>query len=266
MLKKILLIEDEKFLADLLSRELERAGFDVLTANTGESGLEKMSIFKPNLVLLDMLLPDGDGFSVLEKKKTNPLIRSIPVIIISNSGQPVEVEKALEYGVKDYLIKAQFDPKEVLDKVKQELMQDNMETTIITESSGSTTGTIALIEDDALLSELLKKKLTNTGYTVHHAIEGREGLDIIRNQMPDIVVLDLLLPGMDGFEILKAIKSDKLIQDIPVLLLSNLGHENDLSKGRDLGAANFLIKASVTLDEIITEINRIIEHKGVLKK
>lgn len=117
MEKKILIIEDEEILADLLLKKLTREGYEVVVARDGEEGMEKMREMVPDLVLLDIVMPKKGGFEVIEEMGRNKKIRDIPVIIISNSGQSIELEKAKRLGVKDWLVKTEFDPQEVLNKV-----------------------------------------------------------------------------------------------------------------------------------------------------
>lgn len=121
MAKKILLIEDEKILSNLLKRKLEESGYEVVVAFDGEEGFAIMKKQTPDLILLDIVMPKMGGFEVMEKMNKTPglNLKHLPVIVVSNSGQPVEIDRALELGIKDYLIKTQFDPQEVVDKVKK---------------------------------------------------------------------------------------------------------------------------------------------------
>ena len=121
MTSKILLIEDDKFLRDLISQKLKSEGYEVVEAAEGREGLEKIKKEKPNLVLLDLVLPGIDGFEVLKKIKEDPSTSSLPVIILSNLGQKDSVEKGLKMGAVDYLIKAHFTPTEIIEKVKSNL-------------------------------------------------------------------------------------------------------------------------------------------------
>jgi CheY-like chemotaxis protein len=123
MAKKILLVEDEEILIDLLQRKLTREGYEVFVARDGEEGLKKMREMdpKPDLVLLDVIMPKMGGFEVMEEMKKDEKLRDIPVIVISNSGQPVELDRAKNLGAKDWLIKTEFDPNEVLEKVKKQI-------------------------------------------------------------------------------------------------------------------------------------------------
>ena len=119
--KTILVIEDDKFLRELISRKLIGEGFDVLEAVDGEEGIKKIKEGKPDLVLLDLILPSIDGFEILTRVRDDPEVSSIPVIILSNLGQREEVEKGLKLGAIDYLIKAHFTPGEIIEKIKNVL-------------------------------------------------------------------------------------------------------------------------------------------------
>jgi len=121
MAKTILVIEDDKFLRELISRKLTGEGFDVLEAVDGEEGIKKIKEGKPDLVLLDLILPSIDGFEVLTRVRDDPAVSSIPIIILSNLGQREEVEKGLKLGAIDYLIKAHFTPGEIIEKIKNVL-------------------------------------------------------------------------------------------------------------------------------------------------
>ncbi len=118
MPKKILIVEDDKFLRELISRKLLGEGYDIVEAVDGEEGIKKIKEEKPDLVLLDLILPGADGFEVLSKTKEDPSLVSIPIIILSNLGQREDVEKGLKLGAVDYMIKAHFTPGEIVEKIK----------------------------------------------------------------------------------------------------------------------------------------------------
>ena len=117
MPKKILIIEDEEILADLLKAKLTGLGYDVSVAPDGLQGWEALKELLPDLVLLDIVMTKMSGIELLEHKRDLSSVKIIPVIIISNSGQPVELQKCKELGAKDWLIKTEFDPQEVVTKV-----------------------------------------------------------------------------------------------------------------------------------------------------
>jgi DNA-binding response OmpR family regulator len=118
MAKRILIVEDDRFLRELIVKKLSNEAYEVLEAVDGEQGLQKTKETKPDLILLDLILPGIDGFEVLSRKKDDPVIASIPVIVLSNLGQKEDVEKGLGLGAVDYLIKAHFTPGEIIEKVR----------------------------------------------------------------------------------------------------------------------------------------------------
>src|SRR3989338_8008593 len=103
--------------------------------------------------------------------------------------------------------------------------------------------TILVIEDDKFLRELMLQKLIKDGFNVQGAVDGEEGIKMVKELKPSIVLLDLILPGIDGFEVLSKIKGDPITASIPVIILSNLGQKEDVERGLKLGAVDYLIKA-----------------------
>jgi len=120
----ILIVEDDKFLRELLVRKLEEERFEALTAVDGKEGLKEIEEKQPALILLDLVLPGIDGFEILKRIKGNAETSKIPVIILSNLGQSEEVEKGLRLGANDYLIKAHFTPDEIIKKIKDILERE----------------------------------------------------------------------------------------------------------------------------------------------
>ena len=118
MAKNILIIEDDEFLRSLINRKLSAEGYNMISAIDGEEGIKKVLAEKPDLVLLDLILPNEDGFEVLSKIKADPKVSQIPIIILSNSSQKEDIDKGMKLGAADYIIKAQFTPEEIVEKVK----------------------------------------------------------------------------------------------------------------------------------------------------
>lgn len=278
--KRIIIVEDDAVLRDVLAEKLEKSGYVVDKAEDGVVAMEKIRQIKPDCVLLDILMPRKGGIEVLEDLHNDPTLSSIPVIIISNSGQPVEIQRAQELGAKEFLIKAVFDPNEVLEKVEHVLAgggmappgewgirTQNVPTAGISAQQTSTQTThmqdnskifVLVIEDDKFLRELLVRKLSGEGFDVQNAIDSDAAFTILSERTPNIILCDLILPGVDGFEILKRIKETPKIADVPVVILSNLGQKEDLEKAMALGARDFMVKANFTLDEIVTKVRSIV--------
>lgn len=252
---KILIIEDEEILIDVLQKRIKQEGYDVFLARDGEEGIQKINEIKPDLILLDIIMPKKNGFEVLEEMKKNADTADIPVIIISNSGQPVEIDRAFEMGIKDYLVKTQFDPAEVIEKIAKQLKPEEISVDKKTDKKiKKTTPLILLVEDDKFLRDLIIKKLNTAGLDTAIASDGPQGMKLAEEKKPDLIILDLMLPGMDGFEVLRRLKDNPKFASIPIIILSNLGQKEDVDKGLGLGAKDFLIKAHFTPREIIEKV------------
>jgi DNA-binding response OmpR family regulator len=261
MKKHILIIEDDPFLGALLLQKLQLEEFEVTLVADGAQGLQQISALKPDLVLLDIILPTMNGYEILEARQKNPMISRIPVIIISNSGQPVEIQRALALGISDYLVKAQMDPEDVLAKVRSFFQS----TSVVLSESSTTAGRlegkkVLWVEDDAFLSDLVAVKLKRQGCVAYYAKDGEQAIEILKTTTPDIILLDLVLPGMSGFDVLSQIKANPVCKSVPVMILSNLGQGKDIERSMKLGAVKHLVKAEHDLDDIIGEIVTILKN------
>lgn len=115
---------------------------------------------------------------------------------------------------------------------------------------------ILLAEDDKYISQAYKDGLARAGFKVVTAFDGLEAIKKAKQVKPDIILLDIILPRLDGFEVLKRLKADDGVKDVPVLIISNLGQDSDIEKGKELGAADYLIKANWSMREVIKKINK----------
>lgn len=119
---------------------------------------------------------------------------------------------------------------------------------------------ILLVEDDSFLIDILIQKFESDKYNVLHADNGKDAVRIAHEEEPEVILLDIILPGMNGFEIIEKLKSDQMTADIPVVFLSNLGQKEDIEKGKELGAVDFIVKANHSLDEIVQRAEEIIKE------
>ena len=121
---------------------------------------------------------------------------------------------------------------------------------------------ILIIEDDPFIVKMYRNKFEDLGYIFRDAGDGEKGIAMAKEERPDIMVLDIVLPHMDGFEILKAIKKDKDLKDIPVMMLTNLGQRDEVEKGLSLGADDYLIKTHFTPSEVVEKVTAILKNKA----
>jgi len=118
---------------------------------------------------------------------------------------------------------------------------------------------ILIIEDDSYISDMYRIKLENSGFEVIIAGDGIEGFKVLEKQRPDIILLDVVMPKVDGFNVLKMIKNDSNYKDIPVILLTNLGQKENVKRGFELGAISYIIKAHFTPSEVVEKIKNVLE-------
>lgn len=117
---------------------------------------------------------------------------------------------------------------------------------------------VLLVEDDKMIIDMYTLKFTQEGYNVIQAENGKDGLALAKKEVPDIILLDIILPKMDGFTVLKKLKEDKNLADIPVVLLTNLGQDGDVKKGLELGANDYLIKANFTPSQVVDKVKSVL--------
>ena len=301
--KKVLVVEEDVILGDVLAIKLKKLGYVVDKTQDGTVAMQKVLAAKPDCIVLDILLSRKGGISFLEELKANPALRDIPVVINASSEDRDEVKHARELGVRDFLIKAVFDPNAAVEKVKEVLAAPaqapsagvSMQNVVVPPSVSATQppqaavvpppapapapsvapqtpapapaaaaspapapasgkAFILVIEDDKFLRELLVRKLASEGFDVQNAIDATAAYAILAQRKPTIILCDLILPEVSGFEILQHIKADPKVSDVPVIILSNLGQKEDTDRAMALGAKDFMVKANFTLDEIVAKV------------
>ncbi len=116
------------------------------------------------------------------------------------------------------------------------------------------TSYILLIEDEEMLANMYETKFKNEGYKIRKALDGESGVDMALAEKPDIILLDIIMPKLDGFSVLKKLKDSPKTKDVPVILLTNLGQDEDVKKGQSLGAVGYLVKANLTPAEVVDKV------------
>ena len=264
--KRIVLLEDEPTIANLIDLGLKKQGYAVQAIRNGKEGLRIIRKTKPDLVLLDMMLPGMRGFDILEALYAEHTLPSLPVIIISNSGQPIEIERALNLGVRDYLIKVNFTPQEVIEKVEHLFASKTAKPTIKKKSKKSGEGKrVLIVEDDFILAETLEKKFIQKNHYAQKALNASEARRILQNTKIDVILLDLILPDVDGFSFLSELKHDNRFKDIPIVIISNLGQREDMERGLRGGAIDYIVKANTVPGEIVERVEALLKNGSVKK-
>lgn len=114
--------------------------------------------------------------------------------------------------------------------------------------------TVLIVEDEALLGNLLEKKLKKEGFEILRASDGSEAIEIIENQDPDLTLLDIILPKVSGFEFMKKVQESPRVDEIPIVIVSNLGQKSDIEKGKNLGAVGYFVKAKMSIDDLVGQV------------
>ena len=240
---RILIIEDEESLTETIKLKLSKDGFSIETASDGKEGLDKVKTVKPDLLLLDLVLPTLTGEEILKTIKQDKELKKIPVVIISNSGQPVEIRRLLELGADDYIIKADFTIDDIEERVVNTLEKREGQPDVL------------IAEDEAFLRMVLAKKLRMEGLKVLTTLDGDSSLKTILETKPKVVVLDLLMPGLSGVEVLQGLKKNSSfdLKGTKIVVLSNYSGKEDDAIIKEM-AVGYFIKSNFDIDEITDKI------------
>jgi len=237
--RKILVVDDERDILSLLQHHLNAQGYQVITATTGAQAIAKAISEKPDLITLDLLLPDRHGLDVLRELKERPQTTRIPVVVLSVAQDETD---GYRLGALDYIVKP-VDENQLLETISQILHSK---------------GKILIAEDTEDTATMLFELLSRYGYQTLLAANGYEALAVARREQPGLILLDLKMPGMDGYEALTHLKKDPQTRNIPILVMS--AHAVDPVQERlrvqEMGATDFFAKP-LSLDALLRGIQRI---------
>ena len=234
------MIDDELAVHEILKRTLAKYGFRIESAFNGEEGLRLARKFHPQMITLDVMMPGMDGWTVLASLKSDPDLAEIPVIMLTivdnrNFGYAL--------GAADYLTKP-------IDRERL--------STVLLRYRGNAVNTALVVEDDPASREMLRRSLENEGWIVVEAENGRTALDQLALKPPSVVLLDLMMPEMDGFEFLAEMRRHEEWRSIPVVVLT----AKDLTADERLrlnGHVNRVLqKGLYTRDELLEQVSQLV--------
>ena len=236
--RKILIIDDDPTVRELMRRQLERDGFEVHSASDGKEGITKAREIKPDLITLDILMPDLDGWSVLRSLKADPEVSSIPVVMASILD---EKNKGFSLGAADYLSKP-LERERLIGSIRN----------LIGEGEGKK---VMLVDDDPGMRLSVREALSRSGYEVLEAENGSQAISLLEEDdtAPDIILLDLIMPIMNGFEFLEKFRND-LQSPIPVIVITSADLTDEEKQYLSGEVVRVLQKSDVGNSEIINEI------------
>jgi signal transduction histidine kinase/DNA-binding response OmpR family regulator len=199
----VLIIDDEEPAHELLERELASAGFYILHAAGGREGLKLAKQARPDVITLDIIMPDLDGWSVLKALKADPELCDIPVVLVTIMG---DRDLGFALGAADYITKP--------------LDRDLLMRAVGRHVRSGDRAQVLVVDDDPKTRDMLRRTLQKAGWTVAEAANGSEALAALERVKPALVLLDLLMPGMDGFEVLERLNGDATWREVPVIIVT----------------------------------------------
>jgi CheY-like chemotaxis protein len=237
-----LVIDDDSTVHDLMQRFLRREGMRMATATSGEAGLRLARELRPAAITLDVMMPGLDGWAVLTALKTDPHVADIPVIMLT-----IVDDKNLGYalGATDYLTKP--------------IAWDRLATILRKYRCTNPPCTVLVVEDDADTCNILRRMLTKEGWAVTEATNGRVALERLAESQPELILLDLMMPEMDGFAFLEALRQQDAWRSIPVVVVTAKDLTPEDRQRLNGYVEQILQKGAYSHEELWHEIHHLVE-------
>jgi len=238
----VLVIDDNPDAVSLLCENLEEAGYRVAVALNGDDGLQKARRLQPFAITLDIMMPRKDGWQVLHDLKTNPQTRAIPVLMVT-----IVDKKPLGYqlGATDYLVKP-LEEDEVLASLER-LKQSN---------GGVNPKNVLVVDDDPDVISMVTQLLEGRQFRVQAAADGLEALGAITQSRPDVVLLDLMMPRLDGFEVIERLRENPAWSDIPVVVLTAKTLSREDAERLQRSASAVILKQGLQGEQLLSQLSR----------
>ena len=256
---KILVVDDDVNIIDFFKSVLEEQGYEVQTADNGLRAVEKARVYMPDVILLDIIMPEMDGYEVTEELKGDPKTSNIPIILVTGMDGLEDKIRGLESGADDFLTKP-FNFDELVARVRSLIRLKRMqeELSALHDKCGGVLRTeagrqepksnILIVEDDERISRLMTNVLNTGGHQTICLGDGGKANQYLCLNIPDLIILDLMLPVMGGIELLKNIRENPATREIPVIVVTALDDFKTKIKGLYIGADDYLVKPVKSLE------------------
>ncbi|MDZ8086902.1 MAG: PAS domain S-box protein [Nostoc sp. DedQUE12b] len=252
---QVLIIEDSVAAADQITRYFREMGMQPIIYSQGEGAVEEVLRVQPALIILDLQLPNLSGWEVLNQLKINPKTKDIPTIIISVMD---EHSKGLAQGAFEYLVKpiTRAQLQVTIEKLQHPARSDSPNLIVVPEVFLENP-LILLAEDNQPNIDTMSAYLESRGYHIILANNGQQAIDLVRVQCPDLIVMDIQMPGMDGLEAIRRIRNDRQFAHIPIIALTALAMPGDRETCLAAGANEYLTKP-IKLKQLVTTIQQLL--------
>ncbi|TMG47297.1 MAG: response regulator [Chloroflexi bacterium] len=245
---RVLVVEDDANNLDVASRIIRASGHEALVAADGVAGLDLARVERPDAVLVDLLLPRMDGWSLTRSLRSEPWAASIPIIAVSALALPSDRARAIEAGCDDFVSKP-FAPAELRAILLRyfpggaaQVPAPRDGTPTVRGPVPITLGKVLIVDDEIANVELLARRLEAIGCQTQVASSGERAIALARTEQPDLILLDVMMPGMDGWQTCRRLKSQPETADIPVIFVTARDRYEDLSKGFEVGGIDYITK------------------------
>lgn len=264
----VLIVDDEPLNCDIFSHTLKKAGYLTRALGSGRKALELMTLEKFDVVLLDINMPGIDGIQVLEQIKSNKATNDIPVMMITAEHDNETVLKCIKLGAADY-IKKPVEPALLRSRLWRCLQKHKgftgAEPSQLPDKK-KTKARILIVDDDEMLRSIVQHRLVAEEHTVFQAQNGKEALEILDNNQIDLILLDVVMPELDGFQTLKNIKACNKNRHIPVIMCSADDSPDSISQCMKAGAEDYILKPfNATLLKIRVQSCLVTDANGTIK-
>lgn len=231
----ILIVEDSKTQAKQLDAILKQLGYRIVITNSAREALFILKEQKPVIIISDILMPDIDGYQFCKLLKSDDKLKDIAVILLTQLSDPREIVKGLACGADDFIVKP-YNEEFLLARIHATLALKTKQDT------ASKLTTILVVEDSPTQAEQIKYLLEDKGYAVMVAANGKEGFEVAKKFRPTIIISDIVMPVMDGYELAEKIKKDKDVRDIPIIFVTALTDRKDASRKASVVADGYFTK------------------------
>ncbi|MZR32087.1 ATP-binding response regulator [Sneathiella litorea] len=243
----VLVVDDDPVARDILRRFLGAEGYEVVTAINGEEGLQQARALRPAVITLDVVMPGMDGWTLLQALKDDPDLKDIPVLMVSIVD---DKHKGFSLGVADYMTKP-VDRKRLLTLLERYKLN----------GSG---GNVLIVEDDGATRQQMRRVFVSEGWRVREAVNGRAGLQLVQDAIPDLILLDLIMPEMDGFEFVDSLKTLPEAKGVPVVVITGADLTDDDRKRLNGGVEQIIKKSADGTPAFLEEVRHYVgQHLAV---